>query len=149
MFKLGTVGAEQDFFLDLGGHSLLAAQTVTAFCAASADVHIAVRDIYAYPSVRKLAGLSRGRSGPSLMPRRQPRGCHIRRERAARTGVRFQRAAGADHRRLSSFFASAPLTIVDSPVVDDVLRGTHSSHCSRVSSFCLCSRWCSGQSSSR
>ena len=53
-FKVGKVGAEQDFFLDLGGHSLIAAQVVAAL-RGRADVHIAVRDIYAFPTVRKLA----------------------------------------------------------------------------------------------
>lgn len=54
LFKLPRVGVEQDFFLDLGGHSLLAAQLV-ALLRTRADVSIAVRDIYAHPTVRKLS----------------------------------------------------------------------------------------------
>jgi non-ribosomal peptide synthetase-like protein len=54
LFSIKKVGVEQDFFLDLGGHSLLAAQSV-ALLRRSADLHIAVRDVYAFPTVRKLA----------------------------------------------------------------------------------------------
>jgi non-ribosomal peptide synthetase-like protein len=54
IFKLPRVGAEQDFFLDLGGHSLIAAQLV-ALLRTRAEIAIAVRDIYAYPTVRRLA----------------------------------------------------------------------------------------------
>jgi acyl carrier protein len=53
-FRVPRVGAEQDFFLDLGGHSLIAAQLVTAL-RSRADINIAVRDVYAFPTVRKLA----------------------------------------------------------------------------------------------
>ena len=52
--KVPEVGAEQDFFLDLGGHSLLAAK-LAALLRLEADIHIPVRDIYAFPTVRKLA----------------------------------------------------------------------------------------------
>ena len=51
--KVECIGVEQDFFLDLGGHSLLAAKLVTAL--RSEGIEIAVRDLYSYPSVRKLA----------------------------------------------------------------------------------------------
>lgn len=54
LFNLPRVGAEQDFFLDLGGHSLLAAQLVAAL-REKAGVHVPVRDIYSFPTVRKLA----------------------------------------------------------------------------------------------
>ena len=54
IFKLPKVGAEQDFFLDLGGHSLIAAQLVAAL-RGGAGIHIAVRDVYAHPTVRKMA----------------------------------------------------------------------------------------------
>ncbi|GBF27497.1 linear gramicidin synthase subunit D [bacterium MnTg02] len=54
LFKVARVGAEQDFFLDLGGHSLVAAQLVAAL-RKKAEIHIPVRDVYAYPTVRKLA----------------------------------------------------------------------------------------------
>ena len=53
LFNMEAVGTDQNFFLDLGGHSLLAAQVVARL--RSVDVHVAVRDIYAYPDVRKLA----------------------------------------------------------------------------------------------
>ena len=53
VFNVPAVGVDQDFFLDLGGHSLFAAQTVARL--RSVDVHIAVRDVYAFPNVRKLA----------------------------------------------------------------------------------------------
>jgi non-ribosomal peptide synthetase-like protein len=54
LFKMPRVSVEQDFFLDLGGHSLLAAQLV-ALLRKRADVGVAVRDVYAHPTVRKLA----------------------------------------------------------------------------------------------
>lgn len=54
IFKVGEVGAEQDFFLDLGGHSLLAARTV-ALLRSRADIHIPVRDVYSHPTVRRMA----------------------------------------------------------------------------------------------
>jgi non-ribosomal peptide synthetase-like protein len=54
LFKVARIGVEQDFFLDLGGHSLLAAQLV-ALLRTRAGVSVAVRDIYAHPTVRKLA----------------------------------------------------------------------------------------------
>ena len=55
VFKLARVGAEQDFFLDLGGHSLIAAQLIAAL-RRRAGIHIAVRDVYAFPTVRTMAG---------------------------------------------------------------------------------------------
>jgi non-ribosomal peptide synthetase-like protein len=54
LFDVAAVGAEQDFFLDLGGHSLLAAQLV-ALLRKRAGIGIAVRDVYAHPTVRRLA----------------------------------------------------------------------------------------------
>jgi len=61
-FGLKRVGPEQDFFLDLGGHSLLAAQTV-AKLRDRADLHVPVRDIYSFPTVRKLAHHLESRKG--------------------------------------------------------------------------------------
>ena len=55
IFNVKNVGIDQDFFLDLGGHSLLAAQMV-ALLRSRANLHIAVRDVYAFSTVRKLAG---------------------------------------------------------------------------------------------
>jgi non-ribosomal peptide synthetase-like protein len=52
-FGIAKVGVEQDFFMDLGGHSLLAARTTSML--RSADLQVAVRDIYSFPTVRKLA----------------------------------------------------------------------------------------------
>ena len=54
VFKVPQVGVEQDFFLELGGHSLLAAQ-MTAALRSRTGLHVAVRDVYSYPTVRKLA----------------------------------------------------------------------------------------------
>jgi non-ribosomal peptide synthetase-like protein len=54
LFRIERVGIDHDFFLDLGGHSLLAAQAVAKLRDRTA-LHVAVRDIYAFPSVRKLA----------------------------------------------------------------------------------------------
>jgi non-ribosomal peptide synthetase-like protein len=47
------VGAEQDFFLDLGGHSLLAAKLSAEL--RNEEIHVPVRVIYDFPTVRKLA----------------------------------------------------------------------------------------------
>ncbi|MGD6980003.1 MULTISPECIES: Pls/PosA family non-ribosomal peptide synthetase [Citricoccus] len=54
VFGIPEVGVDQDFFLDLGGHSLLAARTVAAL-REKADCRVAVRDLYAYPTVRQLS----------------------------------------------------------------------------------------------
>jgi non-ribosomal peptide synthetase-like protein len=54
VFRVPRIGVEQDFFLDLGGHSLIAAQ-VAAVMRSRADLHLAVRDVYSYPTVRRLA----------------------------------------------------------------------------------------------
>jgi non-ribosomal peptide synthetase-like protein len=48
------VGLDQDFFTDLGGHSLLAAQLVASL-REDLGHSVPVRDIYAYPTVRRLA----------------------------------------------------------------------------------------------
>ena len=53
-FTLPTVGVEQDFFTDLGGHSLLAAQ-VAGSLYEKLGQKVSVRDLYRYPTVRKLA----------------------------------------------------------------------------------------------
>ncbi|MGA2991633.1 MAG: Pls/PosA family non-ribosomal peptide synthetase, partial [Candidatus Korobacteraceae bacterium] len=54
VFNNPQIGAQQDFFLDLGGHSLLAAQMVSHL-RSRAGLHIAVRDVYSFPTIRKLA----------------------------------------------------------------------------------------------
>ncbi len=56
IFRLPAVGVEQNFFVDLGGHSLLAAQT-TALLRDRIGLDLAVRDLYAFPTVRELARL--------------------------------------------------------------------------------------------
>ena len=54
IFRVSQVGVEQNFFLDLGGHSLLAAQ-MTALLRSRANLDLAVRDVYSFPTVRELA----------------------------------------------------------------------------------------------
>jgi non-ribosomal peptide synthetase-like protein len=54
VFRVPAVGVEQNFFLDLGGHSLLAAQ-MTALLRTRAGLDTAVRDVYAFSTVRALA----------------------------------------------------------------------------------------------
>ena len=54
VFRVPAIGVEQNFFLDLGGHSLLAAQTA-ALLRSKANVDLAVRDVYTFPTVRELA----------------------------------------------------------------------------------------------
>jgi non-ribosomal peptide synthetase-like protein len=71
VFRVAQVGAEQDFFLDLGGHSLLAAQMVASL-RTRADIHIAVRDVYAFPTVRKLSEhVEKQRFAAASSPERQ------------------------------------------------------------------------------
>ena len=67
IFGVATVGVEQDFFLHLGGHSLLAAQMV-ALLRSRADLQIAVRDVYAFPTVRNLAAHLAAASAPVPTP---------------------------------------------------------------------------------
>jgi len=115
IFGVKTVGAQQDFFLDLGGHSLLAAQMVALL--RSVDLHIAVRDVYAYPSVRKLAlhlaagGVSE--AAPAGETKRPP----LRHAAGIRTG-----ALQAFLLMISWYAFTAPLLFV-LPVTSDVLRG--------------------------
>ncbi|HEY7248022.1 MAG TPA: Pls/PosA family non-ribosomal peptide synthetase [Xanthobacteraceae bacterium] len=54
IFRVPQVGIEQNFFLDLGGHSLLAAQ-MAALLRSGNKLDVAVRDVYAFPTVRELA----------------------------------------------------------------------------------------------
>ncbi|MDO5499878.1 MAG: amino acid adenylation domain-containing protein, partial [Propionibacteriaceae bacterium] len=68
VFGLPEVGVTQDFFLDLGGHSLLAAQMV-ARLRARTGIRVAIRDLYAHPTVRRLADhLSRTQQPRRAMP---------------------------------------------------------------------------------
>ena len=52
--SVNEVGVVQDFFLDLGGHSLLAAK-LAAQLRDDAGINIPVRDIYNFPTIRKMA----------------------------------------------------------------------------------------------
>ncbi|WP_326613132.1 amino acid adenylation domain-containing protein [Streptomyces scopuliridis] len=49
------LSAEADFFTDLGGHSLLAARVVSVLRGRDIGANTALRDLYAYPTVRGLA----------------------------------------------------------------------------------------------
>ncbi len=53
-FNMKQVSVEDNFFQDLGGHSLLAARMVTSLRKAGSQF-VAIRDVYTYPTVRKLA----------------------------------------------------------------------------------------------
>jgi non-ribosomal peptide synthetase-like protein len=53
-FKLTPISCEDDFFLDLGGHSLLAAEMVSVL-RSDYGLTVAIRDVYEYPTVSKLA----------------------------------------------------------------------------------------------
>ncbi|WP_405086532.1 Pls/PosA family non-ribosomal peptide synthetase [Microbispora sp. NBC_01389] len=56
-FGLGpeSLSVEADFFTDLGGHSLLAARIVSLLRTSEIGAGLAVRDLYANPTVRRLA----------------------------------------------------------------------------------------------
>ncbi|MFC4082206.1 Pls/PosA family non-ribosomal peptide synthetase [Amycolatopsis samaneae] len=51
----GALSVEADFFADLGGHSLAAARVVSLLRETELGASLAVRDLYAHPSVRALA----------------------------------------------------------------------------------------------
>jgi non-ribosomal peptide synthetase-like protein len=57
IMHLPAVSIDHDFFRDLRGHSLLAARIVTEIRNSIPDVTISVRDVYEYPTVRKLAAM--------------------------------------------------------------------------------------------
>ncbi|MEU7939266.1 Pls/PosA family non-ribosomal peptide synthetase [Microbispora bryophytorum] len=80
-----SLSVEADFFTDLGGHSLLAARVVSLLRATQIGACLAVRDLYANPTVRRLAahllaarlGATRlggraGVPGPAAPPRPAP-----------------------------------------------------------------------------
>jgi non-ribosomal peptide synthetase-like protein len=54
ILKVPEISIDDDFFTDLGGYSLLAAQMVSVARARLGD-SIAVRDVYRFPTIRKLA----------------------------------------------------------------------------------------------
>ncbi|MEN3541004.1 Pls/PosA family non-ribosomal peptide synthetase [Microbispora sp. ZYX-F-249] len=70
-----SLSVEADFFTDLGGHSLLAARVVSLLRAGEIGAGLAVRDLYANPTVRRLAAHLGGRTGvpePAAPPRPAP-----------------------------------------------------------------------------
>ena len=117
IFGVTSVGVEQDFFLHLGGHSLFAAQMV-ALLRSRANLRIAVRDVYAFPTVRKLAAhlASSPAAAPSAGPTEEVRP-PLR--RAPGFGV------GAVQALLFvvSWYAVSTPSFVVLPIADDLLRG--------------------------
>ena len=68
------VSVEADFFTELGGHSLAAAQLVTRLRESGMHPTAGIRDVYANPTIRAMAGalphdLSYGAGGPPTPPR--------------------------------------------------------------------------------
>jgi non-ribosomal peptide synthetase-like protein len=51
----GQISVDADFFVDLGGHSLLAAQLVSRLRAKPELANLSIADLYAHPTIRKLA----------------------------------------------------------------------------------------------
>ncbi len=117
IFGVAAIGVEQDFFLDLGGHSLFAAQMV-ALLRSRADLHIAVREVYAFPTVRKLATHLASARVPAVSP--SP-------EREARPPLRrapgFRVGAVQAFLMVASWYAFSTPTFFVLPIADDVLRG--------------------------
>jgi non-ribosomal peptide synthetase-like protein len=66
------ISIEDDFFNDLGGHSLLAAQAVSKLRALPEFVGISIGDLYANPTVEKLATLARQAGQRPSAPRSTP-----------------------------------------------------------------------------
>lgn len=119
VFGVERVDPEQNFFLDLGGHSLFAAQAVAAL-RTQADVHVAVRDLYACPTVRKLAELVQTRqaaASPAPGGRRE-----VPAAPARRPGMPLV-AAQLGAMLLTMSLLSLPLVVVV-PIVADLLLGT-------------------------
>jgi non-ribosomal peptide synthetase-like protein len=118
--KVPEVGAEQDFFLDLGGHSLLAAK-LTALLRQEADIHIPVRDIYAFPTVRKLAQHvmeQRASKSDLPLPPSQPDPAPAVRRKPGAILITAQIASML----LILFLLSSPLALVI-PVIEDTFYG--------------------------
>ena len=55
LFAPAQVSIDDDFFLDLGGHSLRAAEMVSHLRRAAGFRHASMRDVYAHPTIRRLA----------------------------------------------------------------------------------------------
>jgi non-ribosomal peptide synthetase-like protein len=119
LFKVERVGAEQDFFLDLGGHSLLAAQMVTLL-RNRANVHIPVRDVYSFPTVRKLAAHVAAQAKAEAKPAK-PDSAIVPANALRKVGFGFALAQGLSIVVLS-LVLTLPLLVVI-PVADDLLRG--------------------------
>ncbi|MBX6382333.1 MAG: amino acid adenylation domain-containing protein [Microbispora sp.] len=85
------LSVEADFFTDLGGHSLLAARVVSLLRAGEIGTGLAVRDLYANPTVRSLAAHLRAARGRTGAPRTAapPRPAPLRHggRRVARAGA--------------------------------------------------------------
>jgi non-ribosomal peptide synthetase-like protein len=119
VFRVPQISVEQDFFLDLGGHSLIAAQ-MTALLRSRTDLNIAVRDVYSYPTVRKLAaylGQPAGTTDPASAKPKRPAIAELARS-----------TPGPATALLQAFIILAILTlqsaplIVAVPFIDDLLR---------------------------
>jgi non-ribosomal peptide synthetase-like protein len=117
IFGVATVGVEQDFFLQLGGHSLFAAHMV-ALLRSRADLHIAVRDVYAFPTVRKLAEhlASAPAAPPSAGPKEEARP-------PLRRAPGFGLGAVQALLFVVSWYAFSTPSFVVLPIADDLLRG--------------------------
>ena len=118
LFKLDRVGVEQDFFLDLGGHSLLAAQLV-ALLRDRADVHVPVRDVYSYPTVRKLAAYVAAQPKAEAKPEKPDKGI-VPPNVLRKPGVLFTAAQMACIVVFGAIMALPLLVVI--PVADDLLR---------------------------
>jgi non-ribosomal peptide synthetase-like protein len=116
-FALPRVGVNQNFFLDLGGHSLLAARMTSLL--RGYDARVAVRDVYAFPTVRSLA--AHLRKSTQATPLASPEYYPPARERVPRSA-----SVGASMLQASCIAGlwivlSAPL-IVLLPIGDELLR---------------------------
>jgi non-ribosomal peptide synthetase-like protein len=119
LFKVERVGVEQDFFLDLGGHSLLAAQMVTLL-RNRADVHVPVRDVYSFPTVRKLAAHVAALPKPEAKSV-EPDSAIVPANVLRKVGFGFALAQGLSIVILG-LVLTLPLLVVI-PIADDLLRG--------------------------
>jgi non-ribosomal peptide synthetase-like protein len=118
VFQLGKVGPEQNFFLDLGGHSLLAAKAVTVL-RTEADLHVPVRGIYAFPTVRKLAEHleALGKKEKSAEAAPAPAQPAEPRKAAPKPSLLFTAGQAAAILILAAFL-SAPLVVMMPPIID-------------------------------
>jgi non-ribosomal peptide synthetase-like protein len=117
IFNIRKVGVEQNFFLDLGGHSLLAAQMVTLL-RSRANLHVAVRDVYAFPTIRQLAGHLKAALRPAAAPSSEQDKVPLLR-RTAGVGVAILQA----FLFVVSWYALSTPVFFVLPIADDFLRG--------------------------